>query len=166
MYIGMELDSNINFNSNFEITKLSSEDVKILNNLGKDELEQLITEVITEIDKSTKLNDTILGALLKNAFTIQTESTNTTDQTTNQMSDQEKQMFNSAFTEYQGVQKGTTIKALESSVQTINSTMENKVQIQYNNGENETTIDPSKNYNVSFDYNDEGYISTINIVEQ
>ena len=78
-------------------------------------------------------------------------------------------LFNEAYVRYEGVQTGIAVKALlrvESTNRSVDE--EHSVIFKYDgNVENIsaifTKIDVSKNYNISFEYDEEGYVKTVKI---
>ena len=89
------------------------------------------------------------------------------------MSEQEKAMFNSKFTPYEGTVIGTNIKALLNNVMSNNqSETGRKVDVIINNttvtediNSAITQIMSSNKYNVTFEYSDEGYVNLIKITQ-
>ena len=91
------------------------------------------------------------------------------------MSDQEKQVFNTKFTQYSGSQSGSSVKALIQAVITSNANNQNNIKVKVTHGSNknkESSADLStisnaitngKNYTVSITYGDNGLVSLITI---
>lgn len=80
-----------------------------------------------------------------------------------QTNDQATEMFNATFFIYEGVQRGSAVKTLVSTIDLNNTTnLENKVEC----NKTITDIDSSKNYIVSFGKDSEGYINKAIIEEQ
>ena len=100
---------------------------------------------------------------------------------TSQVAQQEVEMFNSGFAQYEGKRSGSQVKALMSSVlnnnnkygETGDNVPEKVIQV---TGEGKTNATSSadlsairasvvagKQYNITLTYNDFGYVSTINI---
>ena len=162
MQLDLEVEASINFNSDFEITELNGENSVTLNNIEGEKIINLLQVVVQKVQSDTGFNDTILASIINLVSQI-TGSINTVD--TTQVQTQEIQIFNSRFTAYEGEQNGTSIKALTSVIQTSNATGENQIQITYNGGTDEIDINSSKKYNVSFEYDDSGYVNIVNIDE-
>lgn len=83
------------------------------------------------------------------------------EQSNNAMSNQEKEIFNSQFSIYEGLQKGSSVRTL---MQRIASSNENTPEhiVKYS----DIIIEVSKTYKVSFEKDGEGYINNVLIVEE
>lgn len=78
-----------------------------------------------------------------------------------QNNNQEKEIFNSQFSVYEGLQKGSSVRTL---MQRIASSNENTPEhlVKYN----DIIVEASKTYKVSFEKDGEGYINNVLIVEE
>ena len=72
--------------------------------------------------------------------------------------------FNSTLEKYEGKQRGATVKVLLSQIE---SNSENEIEItgDITDVTQADEIDSSKEYNISFDYDSDGYINEVNIEE-
>ena len=77
------------------------------------------------------------------------------------MQNEAKKAFNIQFYVYGGLQKGANIKALISAIESSNLNNPDHV-IEYDN----LNIDSSKQYQVSFEEDEEGYINLVSIIEE
>lgn len=88
-----------------------------------------------------------------------------------QMDEMAKNMFNSKFENYEGKQKGSSVKALISAIITSNAQNEDGLKVTVNT-DNDTaaelstyrsSITDGKTYTVKIVYNDAGLVANINI---
>lgn len=77
------------------------------------------------------------------------------------MQNEAKKAFNIQFYVYGGLQKGANIKALISAIESSNLNNPDHI-IEYDN----LNIDSSKQYQVSFEEDEEGYINLVSIIEE
>ena len=82
---------------------------------------------------------------------------------TNAMSSQKVKTFNAQFTMYEGTKKGAEIKGLFNMVEASN-TVNDSHQVSIS-GVSLSEIKSTVSYNVSLNYDDEGYIDQISIIQ-
>ena len=142
-------------------------------------------------EKSTKeknIKIMIVGALivviilivvkLFAGFSIFNKATNTIDQSTEKYNETEKQItigtFNSSIELFNGTNMGVSVKSLLDQVITSNKTEEKKITVKYKETETQdseeiknlkTSFDDTNNFEVSFEYDEEGYINKV-IIEK
>ena len=73
--------------------------------------------------------------------------------------------FNSTLEKYEGKQRGVTVKVLLSQIESIQTSEDIDRKIELRGITKDDEIDSSKEYNISFDYDSDGYINEVNIEE-
>ena len=167
---------------NVTIDKLdTNSNCVILNDYPEEQLMQLmeqigqrLTEIFNDIGEKIPVTQMInsIATQIGNAYQMHNSQQEIIEDANSQMSEQEKAMFNSRFTAYEGIMRGSNVKSLLNTVSSSNQTSDTKIEVNINNNavtqnlDNAITqINTSDEYNVSFEYSDEGYINTINITQ-
>lgn len=103
----------------------------------------------------------INSSLFDNAQNAFDNAQNAIEEEQNLMQNAEKEAFNMQFSVYGGLQKGANIKALISAIESSNLNNPDHI-IEYDN----LNIDSSKQYQVSFEEDEDGYINLVSIIEE
>ena len=173
------------FNDGITIENYAEDEIQVINDYSAEEIITLLMTIIQRIDEvNTQQMEEInseYGNPLIYAFPLTSsvglltynQAADVVDESS--MSELEMSSFNSQFTQYEGAQRGTTVKALLQSVMANNSweTDENRkvevsgvVTIAKDDTEAPTDeINNSSTYNVEIQYT-EGLVSAIVITEQ
>lgn len=174
--ISVAYNNTKNFGENVEIDKFKEGDYAIINEFSLEQIENLIENltnlVYEKIDKDKSFFG-MIQAMNDSLFYRATEASQATKQameqeralieTLEQTSEQAQEIFNSRFDIYEGIQRGSTVKALLNSIELNNSTnVENNIECD----KSITDIDTSKDYSISFEKDSRGYINKVVIEEQ
>ncbi|MBO4816373.1 MAG: hypothetical protein J5507_05685 [Clostridia bacterium] len=123
----------------------------IINEYSEEQIGNLIRNLTNRIFEKVDKQRSIIGSfLLINDISINQAAENASSAATN--------MFNSVFSMYEGVQSGTTVKMLISTIEASKQSQPEHT-IEYNS----IDIDNNETYFVSFEKDSEGYINKINI---
>ena len=146
--------NNVNFGEIEQKEEFTEGNYGIINDFSEEQIGNLIENLTDRIFKKIDKEKSILGSLLI-LNDVTNKSINTAAESANS---QATNMFNSMFSVYEGVQSGTTVKMLISTIEASNQSR-SEHNIEYNN----VDIDNNATYYVSFEKDGEGYINKINI---
>lgn len=155
---GIELKSNTNFSQTLEFEQFSEGNYSVINELSQEQLINLTTNLWNMI--YNKLQREIIISTISSALSTFNQSQNVVEDSSNAIQSQEKDMFNILFEAYEGTISGTQVITLISQIESSNAgNLEHIVTY--------TQITPvvSKQYNVSCQKDEEGYINNIIIEE-
>lgn len=178
----LEIDYNnkVDFDAEINIPEFVEGNHAVLNNYSKEQIENLATNVVERISEKVDFEKTIIynlvsriiqtnESLISNAQQAADSFNNAAQEEANlsnaeqQIMNQETQMFNIQFTPYEGTQRGTMVKQLITTITANNQSQpEHMVECE----EDTTTIDTSKQYEVRFERDSQGYINKAIIEEQ
>lgn len=155
---GIELKSNTNFSQTLEFEQFSEGNYAVINELSQEQLINLTTNLWNMI--YNKLQKEIIISTISSALSTFNQSQNVVEDSSNAIQSQEKDMFNILFEAYEGTISGTQVVTLISQIESSNA----------GNLEHIVTYTPiipvvSKQYNVSCQKDEEGYINNIIIEE-
>lgn len=179
------LENTNTFNDNINIEDFNEEEIEILNNYNGTQISNFLTAIVERIIEVNNeqmeeigfsdygnpiIYSTPLG--LSNIFMINIAK-NSIEKSQNELSDLEKSTFNNKFIKYEGIQRGSTVKALINEIIVSNLQDSNSVRvsgdIQTGNDDTDLStqdIESSSTYNVEIKYDSDGYVNEIVITEQ
>ena len=162
--INIEFEAKFVFDSDFEITKLTNENSVILNDIEGNKVLNMLNIVIQRTLELEGAEDTLLNFIID----YELKETEIIKKASESAEEQAVQAFNSRFTAYEGTTTGINVKSVITVVETSNSASDLKVKLSYNGEEKEVSqvmeeVNSSKQYRVSFEYDDAGYINVIKI---
>lgn len=163
------------FGKTIETKEFQENDYAIINQFDAQQISNITTNIITMIYEKLDKEKTVFGVISEmmntnNLYNIARDNAQYSEylqqqenEFSSQLNNQAIEMFNMKFTSYEGVQRGSAVKTLVSTIDLNNTTnLENKVEC----NKTITDIDSSKNYIVSFGKDSEGYINKAIIEEQ
>lgn len=188
--ISMKCNNDKTFDSNIEIEKFNDSNHEVINKYDYTQMSTLITNLDNLISEETNLNiveilgATGIGILSTSSMNLQSTAMiglmltginisvslngelfetakNAAEEAQNNVESQEIEMFNMQFEVYGGLQSGTNVKMLKTTILSSNS-RDPEHSIGYTN----VDIDSNKTYNISFKKDSEGYINMVIIEEQ
>lgn len=180
-FIEEDLNLNIEYNNikkfgeTIETEKFKENDYAVINEFNTEQISNITTNIITMIYEKLDKEKTVFGVISEmmntnNLYNMARDNAQYSEylqqqenEFSTQLNNQAIEMFNTKFDSYEGVQKGSVVKTLVSTIDLNNTTnLENKVEC----NKTITDIDSSKNYKVSFGKDSEGYINKAIIEEQ
>lgn len=180
-FIEEDLNLNIEYNNikkfgeTIETEKFKENDYAVINEFNTEQISNITTNIITMIYEKLDKEKTVFGVISEmmntnNLYNMARDNAQYSEylqqqenEFSTQLNNQAIEMFNTKFDSYEGVQKGSVVKTLVSTIDLNNTTnLENKVEC----NKTITDIDSSKNYKVSFEKDSEGYINKAIIEEQ
>lgn len=164
------------FGKTIETKEFQENDYAIINQFDAQQISNLTRNIITMVYEKMDKEKTIYGIVEtiitnNNLYNVARDEAQNSEYLLQQeeneiitpLNNQAIEMFNMKFTSYEGVQRGSVVKTLVSTIDLNNTTnLENKVEC----NKTITDIDSSKNYKVSFEKDSEGYINKAIIKEQ
>ena len=173
----IEISNNTVFDENIEVQEFSEVDYVLLSDYSEEQISKILNDLKKKISKQIDINRTVIGSILNNYYslfnTMQSAAENTRKaqqeeedliSRASQEADQQViSIFNAQFVAYEGEQRGSSVKALINAVKTSNQINANHtIDIDYGIED----IESSSTYNISLEYDGEGYVNRINIEEQ
>ena len=171
--------NDIEFKNGIEITELTNTNSVVLNDLSKETLNSTINQLLNRIielnvqkynqaQDSENPNSGINYIISSIMLFTQNASKNPAIVDQSSLQESAVQMFNQNFVNYGGEQQGSRIKALIRTVQAKNSTFDNDLRVSINGIDSEEelsslieTVNISGTYQVSFEYDANGYVKNI-----
>lgn len=178
--LDIEYNNKVDFDAEINIPEFVEGDYAILNNYSGEQITNVLTNVVERISEKVDFEKTIIynlvssiiqtnDSLLSNAQEAVDDFNNAAQEEAN-LSDTEEQtmnqatrIFNSQFTAYEGIQRGTTVRQL---ILTITANNQSQPEHVVECEEDTTTINTSKQYEISFERDSQGYINKVIIEEQ
>lgn len=171
--------NDIEFKNGIEITELTNTNSVVLNDLSKETLNSTINQLLNRVielnvqkynqaQDSENPNSGINYIISSIMLFTQNASKNPAIVDQSSLQESAVQMFNQNFVNYGGEQQGSRIKALIRTVQAKNSTFDNDLRVSINGIDSEEelsslieTVNISGTYQVSFEYDANGYVKNI-----
>lgn len=173
----IEFSNSTVFDKNIEIQEFGDVDYILLSDYSKEQISKILKNLFEKITEQIDTDRTIIGMIESSYSSLFNASKSASDkyreqqqqeeeliQRINQQADQQAvELFNMNFVSYEGEQRGSSVKALINSVKTSNQiNIDHTINLDYSIED----IESSSTYNISFEYDAEGYINRINIEEQ
>ena len=158
------------FDENVEVQEFSEVDYVLLSDYSEEQINKIVTNLFEQISQKIDFDKTIIGNIINNYNSIFDAAQNAANRAQEAQQEEENMLaaadqqlisiFNSRLSGYEGEQRGTSVKALLNSIESSNGiNYEHTIDVNYSIED----IDSSATYNVSFDYDEEGYINRVNI---
>ncbi len=166
-----DFKNTISFVNSVEVEELTDETAMILNEYPEEQISNLVDAIGKRIEKVNSDQMKELG-IDENGnplmYMIPGLGIYNQAQNTIQNSDIKNaaiSTFNSTLEKYEGKQRGTTVKVLLSQIESLQESEDIDREIQLRGITKNDDIDSSKEYNISFEYDSDGYINEVNIEE-
>lgn len=160
------------FEEDIEVEEFSEVDYVLLSDYSEEQINKIVTNLFEQVSQKIDVDKTIIGNIINSYNSIFDAAQNAANRAQEAQQEEENMLaavdqqliniFNSEFSAYEGEQRGTVVKGLLNSIESSNEiNYEHTIDVDYSIED----IDSSATYNVSFEYDDDGYINRINIEE-